>query len=246
MMVRVIDHEVRKREVLARIVEDYIKTVSAVSSEDICRHFDCSSATIRNVMCELEEEGHLAHMHSSGGRIPTDKGYRYYVDVLLFQMQLFEEEKGRITQEYSQQISKLEDLLEKTSEVLSAFTHCTGIVSTINSRNKIYYNGMSFMAAHPEFSNIEKIRSILKLLDEKKRLLEIINKDLEKKISIYIGHELACEEIANCSLIASTYDLANVPFGRIAVLGPRGMNYSQIIPTLEYVSELVTRALEDL
>ena len=245
-MVRIIDHETRKREVLAAVIENYIKTASAVSSEDICRVFDCSSATIRTIMSELEEDGYLTHLYTSGGRVPTDRGYRYYIDVIVSQMKLLEEEKERITREYNREVNRLEDILERASEVLSNFTHCTGIVSSLDRDNKVYYKGASFMTEYPEFRNIERIRNILKFLEEKNKLLDIINRNLEKELNIYIGWESACQEIADCSLIVSTYEVEDRPYGRVAVLGPRSMNYIQIIPTLEYVSELVGKALENL
>lgn len=245
-MVRKTNKETRTREVLSAVIDSYIKTAEAVSSEEVCQQFDCSSATMRNVMNELEELGYLTHPHTSSGRVPTDKGYRYYVDILLSQMQLVEEEKKLLTQEYRRQLHKLEDILEKTSEVLSAFTHCAGIVTLSDKENKIYYNGASLIIEHPELKTIERIRNILHILDEKKILLEILNRDLEKRLHVYIGNELACQEIASCSLIVSTYDIENKPSGKIAVLGPRSMNYGQVIPTIEYVSELMTRALESL
>lgn len=245
-MVRKTHKETRNREVLSAVIESYIKKALAVSSDDICRDFECSSATIRNVMTELEGEGYLAHTHTSSGRVPTDKGYRYYVDMLLSQMQLLEEEKKSITHEYQRQLTKLEDILEKTSEILSTFTRCAGIVTISDRENKIYYNGASLIIGHPELKNIERIRSIVRILEEKKTLLEILNRDLEKRLQVYIGQELACQEIDTCSLIVSTYEVEDTPTGRIAVLGPRSMNYSSVIPTIEYVSELMSRALESL
>lgn len=236
----------RNREVLSAVIESHIKTSDAVSSEDICQCFDCSSATVRNTMSELEELGYLTHRHTSGGRLPTDKGLRYYVDMLLTQIQLVEEEKKRLTQQYHQQIRVLEDILEKTSEILSSFTHCTGIVSFSNKSGRIYYNGASFITEHPEFRNIDKIRNILRVLEEKNKLLDILNRNLEKKLNVYIGREIECEEISECSLIVSSYDVEDKPSGRIAVLGPRSMNYSQVIPTIEYVSQLISKALENL
>src|SRR3989338_1417306 len=245
-MVRAADREARNRGILSSIIENYIKTHCAVSSEDLCQHFDCSSATVRNIMCELEDQWYLTHLHTSGGRLPTDKGYRYYVDMLLSPMELFKEERERITREYNRQLNRLEDILEKTSEVLSAFSRCAGIVAFSNMNNKIYYNGASFMIEHPELKNIDNIRSILRLLEEKKMLLEIINRDLKKKLNVYIGGELPCQDISGCSLVVSTYDIEERPSGRIAVLGPRSMNYGQVIPTIEYVSLLLGKALENL
>lgn len=246
-MVRTIDKEARSRSVLSSVIDSFIQTSNAVSSEDICHKLDYSSATIRNIMYELEELGYLTHMHTSAGRIPTDKGYRYYVDILLSQMRLVEEEKERIHADYNLQLKKLEDILEMTSEVLASFTHCASIVALLkHDERRIYYNGASFIVEHPEFKNIDRIRDILKVLEEKKRLLDIINQGIEKKINIYIGGELACKEIANCSMVVSTYGTQDFPLGRIAVLGPRSMNYGQVIPTIEYVSELLSKALEDL
>ncbi len=242
-MIGNINNQNRRLEILATVIESHIKTGDAVSSEDICRHFECSSATIRNIMSELEENGYFTHKHTSGGRLPTDKGYRYYVDMLLSQIDLVENEKERINKEYKRQLNRLEDVLEKTTEVLFNFTHCAGIVSFLNSDSRIFYNGASFITEYPELGNIKKMRNILKALEEKKRLLDIINCNLEKKLNIYIGEELSCTEIADCSLVVSTYDFQNRPFGKIAVLGPRSMNYNQVIPTLEYVSELVSKAL---
>ena len=245
-MVKNIHKDARNRQVLSAVIDNYIRTAEAVSSEDVCRNFDCSSATIRNVMNDLEDLGYLTHPYTSSGRVPTDKGYRYYVDMLASQIELVEEEKIRITREYHRQLNKLEDILEKTSEVLSAFTRCAGIVTFLDRENKIYYNGASLIIAHPELNTLDKIRDILRILEEKKTLLEILNRGLEKRLNVYIGNELACREIANCSLVVSTYEIEDRPCGKIAVLGPRGMNYSQVIPTIEYVSELISRALENL
>ena len=85
-MVRVVDSEARKRLVLEAAINKYIREAEPIPSEDIASDFDLSSATIRNIFAELEEEGYLRHPYTSGGRIPTDKGYRYYVDFLISQI----------------------------------------------------------------------------------------------------------------------------------------------------------------
>ena len=73
----------RKESVLKLIVEEYIKTIKPVGSKNICEILDCSSATVRNEMQSLEEEGYLEKTHTSSGRVPSEKGYRYYVDHLM-------------------------------------------------------------------------------------------------------------------------------------------------------------------
>ena len=73
----------RQNEILKVIVEEYIRTAKPVSSNHICKKLKCSSATIRNEMADLEKKGYLDKTHTSSGRVPSAKGYRYYVDELL-------------------------------------------------------------------------------------------------------------------------------------------------------------------
>ena len=76
-MVRNVDYQSRRKEVLACTINRYIKTAAPVASEDIAAEFSLSSATIRNIFADLEKEGFLTHPYTSGGRIPTQNGYRY-------------------------------------------------------------------------------------------------------------------------------------------------------------------------
>ena len=92
-----IEREARKRAVLSTTINRYILEATPIASEELAEHFNLSSATIRNIFGELEDEGYLTHLYTSGGRIPTEKGYRYYVDSMLSQMQLMDDEKGMIT-----------------------------------------------------------------------------------------------------------------------------------------------------
>ena len=98
-MVRNIDHASRKKSVLGATINRYIKNPLPVASEDVSDLFSLSSSTIRNIFAELEDEGLLTHPHTSAGRVPTNKGYRYYVDVLLSQAELLDDEKQRIIKE---------------------------------------------------------------------------------------------------------------------------------------------------
>ncbi len=245
-MVRNVDYESRRRAVLAAAINLYIHDAQPVASEDIADNFDLSSATIRNIFSELEEHGLLAHPYTSGGRIPTEKGYRYYVDFLLSQMDLLDEEKRRIVREFKKEIRKLEDALEETSEVISAITRYTGIVSFIEWQDKLFYRGLSRILEHPEFRDAEKIRLLVRMIEDKQRLLDVINREFDEKVKVYIGKELGCREMENCSLIVSNYKVKNKPSGKIAVLGPVRMEYSHIIPALEYISGVLTEVLDNI
>ncbi len=246
MSARWVDMQARKDRVLSIVIEQYIKTVSPVSSNYITKQFfeGLSSATIRNILAELEQEGYLTHPHTSAGRVPTQKGYRYYVDNLMNEIQLLEEEKERIKAEYERESMELEALLEKTSRVLAETTHYTSIVSVEGWQNKLFCQGTSFVVNYPDYNDIKKIAQILNALDEKQRLLEVINQDLVNKLEIFIGSEIACSDInSSCSLVVSRYEPKRGPKGRIAVLGPTRMDYERVVSTLNYLSELLERIL---
>ena len=235
------EFQARKDTILGITIEQYIQTIAPISSAFIVKEtaMDLSSATIRNILAELEEEGYLTHPHTSAGRIPTEKGYRYYVDHLMHEIQLLEGEKRRIKNEYERQSLELEDLLERTSRVISDMTHYTSIISVDGWGNKIFCQGTSFIAGYPDYQDLAKIRNILAALDEKERLLEIINRDLNHKIDILIGEEIADTHMDSCSLVVSRYKTKSGPSGRIAILGPTRMHYDRVVSALEYFSELM-------
>src|SRR3989338_11285351 len=95
MVAKQADYQIRKDRVLAIVVDEYVKNVSPVGSQLLVERYrlDLSPATVRNILAELEEEGFLMHPHTSAGRIPTQRGYRYYVDHLIEEIQLLNEEK---------------------------------------------------------------------------------------------------------------------------------------------------------
>ena len=245
-MVRNIDHASRKKSVLGATINRYIKNPLPVASEDVSDLFSLSSSTIRNIFAELEDEGLLTHPHTSAGRVPTNKGYRYYVDVLLSQAELLDDEKQRIIKEYKKEIRELDEALENTSEVISAITHYTSIVSFLEWEDKLFYNGISFVLEQPEFHDHKRISFLIRMIEQKEKLLNIINRDFSGKIKIYIGDEIGFPEIDNCSLVVSTYNVKKRPIGRLAILGPMRMEYEHIIPTLGYVSDYLTEILEKI
>lgn len=234
--------KLRKEQVLGITVSQYIKTVNPVSSSYIAESsmLDLSSASVRNILADLEKEGYLTHPHTSAGRIPTEAGYRYYVDNLMMEIQLLEEEKRRIKREYLKQRLVLEELLDQTSRMLSATTQYIGIVSLDGWSNKFISTGTSNVAQYPDYQDIEKIHNLLKILDEKEQILEVINQELKQKIDIYIGHEMIYKQMQDCALVVSTFETKSGPAGRIAVLGPQRMEYERVVSALDYLRELIS------
>lgn len=120
----------RSRQILEAIVEDYIATAEPVGSSAVAkRHaLSLSSATVRNVMASLEELGLLTSPHTSSGRVPTDKGFRFYVDSLVSLRQISTQEKKEILRRYRETGGNLTDVLRETSRTLSSLSNYTGLV----------------------------------------------------------------------------------------------------------------------
>ena len=247
-MVRNTDFQTRRKAVLEATINRYIDSGVPVASEDIAGEFGLSSATVRNIFAELEENGYLTHPYTSGGRIPTNKGYRYYVDFLISQMELLDEEKERVTDVYKKEIARFEDIFEHTSEVISTVTHYAGIVSFLDWQGRMFYRGISLILDQPEFRDAQKIRLLIKIMEDKRTLLEIINREMQQDVRtvVFIGEELGCPEIENCSLIVSRYGLEKKPSGRLAVIGPKRMEYRHTIPALEYIADMLSEALSKI
>lgn len=127
----------RKRKILQAIVEEYIETSEPVSSGSLVKNeeLNCSSATIRNEMAELEQIGFLEKPHTSAGRVPSQKGYRYYVDELLREDNLSRKEIEMIKEMLETKVNRLEDLTKIATTTLSEITHYTTIAIEPNVSN---------------------------------------------------------------------------------------------------------------
>ncbi len=122
----------RKRRILQAIIDDYISTAEPVGSRTVARRHELglSSATIRNEMADLEEMGYLSQPHTSAGRVPSDKGYRFYVDQLMTVRELSPDETERLKKAMEVRISEVGQLLKQASSVMSRFTNYTSVAVT--------------------------------------------------------------------------------------------------------------------
>ena len=128
----------REKNILRIIVEEYIKTAKPVSSSHICNELKCSSATIRNEMVYLEELGYLEKNHFASGRIPSEKGYKFYVDYLMKPKEMTGEDMLKLQTIFNNQSLALSDTIKKSIEIISEITSYTTIVlGTKASSNKL-------------------------------------------------------------------------------------------------------------
>ncbi len=126
----------REELVLQAVVQSYITSAEPVGSRAIVKRFslDISPATVRNVMADLEELGFLEQLHTSSGRVPTDKGYRYYVDYLMRVQDVTLAERNRLEHQLSERLADADEILRQTSHLLALISHQTGIVESPNAQ----------------------------------------------------------------------------------------------------------------
>lgn len=130
----------REKLVLNAVIDYYLTFGDTIGSRALVKKYeiDLSSATIRNVMADLENLGYISKTHVSSGRIPTDKGYRFYLDKLLEIEKITKQEKSNIKDIYEQRVSELDSMLKKTSSLLAKLTNYAGIAIEPNhSKNEI-------------------------------------------------------------------------------------------------------------
>lgn len=128
----------REEQVLKLIIEEYIKTAKPVGSTSICEILKCSSATIRNEMAELEKLGYLEKTHISSGRVPSEKGYRYYVDNLMKPKDMTGEDMLKLQTIFHNNSLQISDAINKCLEIISDMTNYTSVIlGSSSSENKL-------------------------------------------------------------------------------------------------------------
>jgi len=155
----------RKRKILKAIVQDYIATAEPVGSRTISKKFDfgVSPATIRNEMSDLEEMGFIEQPHTSSGRIPSDLGYRYFVDCLMDPQVINEEEKKSINLEITNRLDEVKEVIEYTGKLISQITNLTSLVLGPKTRDSVlknlfflpYETGKAIMVTVKEDGSVE-------------------------------------------------------------------------------------------
>jgi len=334
----------REREVLRAIVQEYIATGGPVGSAQLARRaeFDVSSATMRNVMADLEALGFLEKPHTSAGRIPTDLGYRFYVDTLVKAREPGARDKELIEHGIGAE-GALEDVLQEASKVLHSLTRHAGVVLTprpsatvfhriefvrlrenrvlailvsqngqvqnkaftvefpvtpedlvragnylnellrelpieevrgriqsemeqeravydalsskalklgaaatdLPSSERVFIEGTGSFLEAPEFADVERMRALFKALEEKHKLLALLDRvQRAREMQIYIGTESDFSSAGDVSVIASPYGAATGEvLGAVGVIGPTRMNYQRVIPLVNFTAQVLSRLL---
>ncbi|MFH0876814.1 MAG: hypothetical protein V1863_01140 [Candidatus Omnitrophota bacterium] len=246
-MPRKTDHEARRKDILLNTIELYLNTAMPVSSDALrrARKKDLSTASLRSVFSDLEEAGYLNHPHTSAGRVPTDDGYRYYINALMKKTNLNSQEIEFINKIYEIKVQEREDLFEETSSFMSDVTHYASVVYFLDQdEQKVYFKGFRYILEHPEFQDVQMAHMVFEVLERKEKLLDLITSNFSDKTRVYIGKECACPQMEHCSVVVSRYGSSRQSDGRLALIGPKRMAYDKVIPFMDYVADVLTETLD--
>lgn len=231
----------RQQKILAAIIEEYTHSAIPVGSQVLVEKykFAVSTATIRNDMVTLEKEGYLHQPHISSGRIPTDKGYRYFVEEIMNDKELSRNEQQNLQREFLKLKAQNTRLTRSTAKLLS---HLSGnlAISGVIDKDEFAEFGIRELMDQPEFQELDEMCRLAEVLDYVDEKFDSIMKNIQEgETKIFIGKENPISEISNCSMIVSPYKLQNGEKGILALIGPKRMKYAKNKSLIEYMKKLL-------
>lgn len=230
----------RQKQILSSIIEQYAEVASPVGSSLLAKLFGVSSATIRAEMAELERMGYISQPHTSAGRVPTDKGYRLYVNGLSENSQETMPER-RAERALSARVASgglPERQIRNAVDTLVELTHNLGI-ATIG--NQLYMSGLSNLFGQPEFMNAGQVQQVAQLLDNLEPWLREAAPN--EPLSVYIGRENPIGRTAGCSLIISRFHSPYSDQSYIGILGPTRQSYRDVMTLVRHAGEALEEVL---
>ena len=334
----------RKKLILKAIIDTHINMGEPVGSKYLTRYeqITFSPATIRNEMAELEEMGYLEQPHTSAGRVPSQLGYRFYVDSLMQQYRISTSEMSELNKLLKLKAAEIDRILDRATKLMSMLTNYTGLAlkrvqnrptvarfdimylsprafvlimltddGTVKTRqlrlgfdvtresleilsqtlndcvagrdmdkitlpvilemqtratgcdqlinpiiktiyetisepddSELMFDGVNNLLNYPEYSNIDTVKDVLELFDDKEELLEVMSGVQNDKTNVYIGSESPVEVMNNSSLIFRSVKSGGKVVGAVGVIGPRRMDYSKVVTLVEYLSRGISRLMD--
>ena len=239
----------RQEEILFAIIEEYAEVATPVGSITLAKLFNVSSATIRAEMARLEEYGLIAQPHTSAGRVPTDAGYRYYVNTLAEQP----EHVSNVEQMFGARDDKP---LERSNRVLEvrissqerairgavdSLVELTGNLGLATIGDQLYMSGIARLFTQPEFLDNQRVQAVAKLLDNLEPWLREAAPG--QPLNIFIGQENPIGKTSQVSLIISRFRSPYSDRSYIGVLGPTRQNYAKVMSLVRQAGGMLETAL---
>src|SRR3989344_2868536 len=242
----------RQTNILNFLIEEYIQKAEPISSgliEEIS-DFAVSAATIRNDLQELTRKKYIAQLHTSGGRVPTDRGYRFYVDNLLdcddFNIQPNWQKK--VDSVFASISGDPRDINKTIAQLLSDLSENV-VIAGIAEEDDFYKTGLASLFERPEFREINKVFQMTSFFDEFDRMFDQIEKEffgdltggILEDMNIFIGHENHHPSIKNETVMTARYNLPNDLVGSLTIIGPTRMDYKKNIGLVRYTTDKINQ-----
>lgn len=207
--------EQRRQELLKIIVKEYIKTAEPISSGFVVEKFNLpySSATVRAEMAQLEADGYIIQPHTSAGRVPAERAYRFYIDNFLTDKKAAVSFSLNKSDEQSLK-NAARELAEKSGLAVFWAIH----------KNNLYYTGISNLMSQPEFHRYELAIDVSKVIDQLENIIGDIYQDISYDGDILIGGQNPFGSV--CGTVLSKYKSAPGD-GMFGVIGPMRMDYEK-------------------
>jgi heat-inducible transcriptional repressor len=230
----------RQKQILSAIVEQYAEVAVPVGSSLLAKVFGVSSATIRAEMAELERHGYIRQPHTSAGRVPTDRGYRLYVNNLSQETETAAPERRaeRALTARVQHGGMPERTIRNAVDTLVELTHNLAL-ATIG--NQLYMSGLSNLFGQPEFINGQQVKQVAQLLDNLEPWLREAAPN--EPLSVFIGSENPIGRSAGVSLIVSRFRSPFSDHSYIGCLGPTRQNYRDVMSLVAHTGKTLEEVL---
>jgi heat-inducible transcriptional repressor len=232
----------RQRLILASIIEQHAEIAAPVGSVMLAKLFGVSSATIRSEMAKLEEMGFIVQPHTSAGRIPTDAGYRFYVNSLndahAEQPALLDRSARAIEARVATHPNHADRAIRSAVDSLVELTQNLGI-ATIG--DELYISGMGNLFSHPEFMQGEHVQQVARLLDNLEPWLREARPN--EPLNVYIGAENPIGKASGATLIISKFRSPYSDNSYIGVLGPTRQSYAKVMRLVRHTGAMLEEIL---
>ena len=241
----------RQRDILSQIIEEYAETASPVGSVTMAKLFGVSPATIRAEMARLEALGLIEQPHTSAGRVPTDAGYRFYVNNLSGgenNKYTTNEEKEAERRSFERGTHALEVRVSSQSRAdaairgaVDSLVELTGNLGLATIGGQLYLSGISRLFTQPEFMDTRRVQAVAKLLDNLEPWLREAAPG--EPLNIFIGQENPIGKNSEVSLIISKFRSPFSDKSYIGVLGPTRQNYARVMGLVRHAGMMLEEIL---
>lgn len=233
----------RQEKLLNKIVKEYIDSALPVSSQllDERYNFGISPATLRIEMQKLTDQGFLYQPHTSAGRVPTDKGYRFFVDELFEKgfLGLNDEKTSQILKEIKKEIENSLKFTQTVTKILADNSSNLGLSYLLNE-DILWKEGWKDIFEEPEFKEADFVSRFAKMLSCFEKNIEEITSDFPAETKVYIGKENPVFKNKDFSIVTAKFTFPEIGYeGIFAILGPKRMNYNKNISLINSLTQLL-------